>query len=110
MTVPGVVEAPVRHVDHVRAHAAGGPTALANGAGLCESCHHLKQAPGWRTEVIDRRGQVIAFTTPTGDRYRSQAPPTPGHHPHTLDEHVERIIDDWDDGWGDAVGGEGASA
>jgi hypothetical protein len=60
--------------------------------------------------VIDGRGQVIAITAPTGHRSRSQAPPTPGHHPRTLHDHLERTVDDWDDGWGGAVGEAGASA
>ncbi|MCU0284597.1 MAG: HNH endonuclease, partial [Candidatus Nanopelagicales bacterium] len=94
-------EAPIRHGDHVLAHAAGGPTGLANGAGLCESCNHLKEAPGWRAEVI-RPGHVIAFTTPSGHRYESHPPPAPGHYPRSLDEHLERTRDDWDDGIGAA--------
>jgi hypothetical protein len=94
-------EAPVRHADHVRRHAAGGPTVLANAAGLCESCNHLKEAPGWRAEVITP-GHVIEFTTPSGCRYRSQPPPAPGHQEHSLDDHVEHRLDDWDDGLGAA--------
>jgi hypothetical protein len=91
-------EAPVRHADHVLDHAAGGPTALANGAGLCESCNYLKQVPGWRAEVLGSVGRVIEITTPTGHRYRSLPPPTPGHHALPLDERVERTVRDWDDG------------
>lgn len=96
-------EAPVRHADHVRQHATGGPTELANAAGLCESCNYLKSAPGWRADVIEPRGHVIEFTTPTGHRYRSQPPPAPGHHTYALDEHIERLRDDWDD----EIGGTG---
>ena len=93
-------EAPIRHADHVRAHASGGPTELGNGAGLCEACNYLKESPGWRTEVIGspKHGQVIEFTTPTGHRYRSRPPRAPGHHPKTLDEHIEHHLDDRDDG------------
>jgi hypothetical protein len=94
-------EAPVRHVDHVRAHAEGGSTTAANGAGLCESCNYLKQAPGWRAEVIERGERVIEFTTPAGHRYRSQAPRAPGHHPRSLEDGLEQLRDDWDD----AIGG-----
>ncbi|MGB8019963.1 MAG: HNH endonuclease signature motif containing protein, partial [Candidatus Nanopelagicales bacterium] len=92
-------EAPIRHADHVREHASGGPTALANGAGLCESCNYLKQAPGWRADIIGTRGQVIEFTTPTGHRYRSQPPPAPGHQQRSLEDHVERVLHDHDDGF-----------
>lgn len=92
-------EAPVRHADHVRAHELGGATGLANGAGLCEACNYLKEAEGWRAEVIPGRpGQVIEITTPTGHRYRSQPPPAPGHQPRTLDAHVEHLVQDRDDG------------
>lgn len=72
-------EAPVRHADHIRAHASGGQTALANGAGLCESCNYVKEAPGWNAAVVDGSAHVIEFTTPSGNRYRSQPPPAPGH-------------------------------
>jgi hypothetical protein len=91
-------EAPVRHVDHVRAHAAGGPTSVANGAGLCESCNYLKEAPGWRAEVPDEPGHLIEFVTPTGHRYTSQPPPAPGHHPPDLEQHLDRVLHDWADG------------
>jgi hypothetical protein len=60
-------DAPIRHADHVRGHAAGGPTAADNGQGLCEQCDYAKQEPGWRE-----------ITTPTGHSYRSTAPPPPG--------------------------------
>ena len=95
-------EAPVRHVDHIRGYAAGGPTGLANGSGLCESCNYLKEAPGWRAEVIAARGHVIEFTTPSGHRYRTGAPPAPGHHPRSPAEHLEHLVDDWDDDVGRA--------
>ena len=91
-------QAPVRHADHVHPHAAGGPTTLANGAGLCESCNYLKQAPGWHTDLIELPGHVIQITTPTGRHYRSQPPPAPGHQQRTLDQQITHTLDDWDDG------------
>lgn len=91
-------EAPVRHADHIRAHAAGGSNELGNGAGLCEACNYLKEAPGWRTEVIAAPGHVIKITTPTGHRYRSEAPRAPGHAPRDLDQELGRYLDDLDDG------------
>lgn len=84
-------EAPVRHGDHVRGYAAGGETALANGAGLCEACNYVKEAPGWGAAVVDGKGHVIEFTTPTGHRYRSQPPPAPGHR-STADPRPRRAI------------------
>lgn len=92
-------EAPVRHADHVQRHASGGPTELGNGAGLCESCNYLKEAPGWRADIIRTPGTVIEITTPTGHRYRAQAPPAPGHQSRTVEEHLKHAIDDWDDGF-----------
>jgi hypothetical protein len=72
-------DAPVRHADHVVAHAAGGPTSLVNGQGLCERCNQTKALPGWRARVIpaDRAGprHVARTTTPTGRTYDSTAPP-----------------------------------
>ena len=97
-------EAPIRHVDHVRAHAAGGRTELANASGLCESCNYVKQTPGWRTEISRLPGHVIDIFTPTGHRYVSRPPAAPGHQRRTLYEDLELCADDWDDGIGH-VGG-----
>jgi hypothetical protein len=74
-------DAPVRHADHVVAHADGGPTGLDNGQGLCEGCNQTKALPGWRAEVLDAGGDgrlgghVVRTTTPTGHSYDSTAPP-----------------------------------
>ena len=72
-------DAPVRHADHVVPAEDGGPTSIDNGQGLCESCNHAKQAPGWRHEVD---GDEIVTVTPTGHRYRSRAPDPPGGQEH----------------------------
>lgn len=73
-------DAPVRHIDHVRAHDAGGATSAANGQGLCAACNYTKQSPGWRADIIHLPGSphTVETTTPTGHRHRSQAPPQPG--------------------------------
>jgi hypothetical protein len=96
-------EAPIRHADHILAHAAGGATHLGNGAGLCEACNYRKESPGWRAEVIDIAGHVIAITTPTGHRYHGSPPPAPGQHRPSADEVIERARDDWDDDVGGAA-------
>ena len=71
-------DAPVRHIDHVQAHAHGGPTSAGNAQGLCEACNHAKTAPGWTaTTPSDRPGHTVTLTTPTGATYDSTAPPTP---------------------------------
>lgn len=88
-------EALVRHIDHIRPHAAGGKTSLANAQGLCEACNHLKEQPGWRADIVDDLGgSVVELTTPTGHRHRSKAPPQPGHQPILPEDHLTDLIDD----------------
>ena len=105
-------DAPVRHRDHVRAHADGGATTAENLQGGCEACNYAKQALGWRARTLSAgeqrarpSGHVVETTTPTGHRYRSHAPPLPGHGqptrraapPGPSDEHssVERFVIDF---------------
>lgn len=71
-------DAPVRHTDHVVAAAAGGPTTLANGQGLCEACNYAKQARGWRALPRPGPGHIVETVTPSGHRYCSQPPVVPG--------------------------------
>jgi hypothetical protein len=73
-------DAPIRHRDHADPAAHGGPTTGANGLGACEACNYAKEAPGWRVCThTDQTGTHTAeFTTPTGARHRSKAPPMPG--------------------------------
>jgi hypothetical protein len=82
-------DAPIRHADHVYPHAAGGPTTAANGQGLCQRCNHVKNLPGWHSQVIipgptattaeqqtidDAGGpHTVRVTTPTGHQYTSVA-------------------------------------
>jgi hypothetical protein len=73
-------DAPIRHLDHVIAHHAGGPTSVTDGQGLCAACNHAKQATGWRARPRpgpDGR-HIVETTTPTGHTYTSGAPPLPG--------------------------------
>ncbi len=70
-------DAPVRHIDHVRAHADGGPTSAENAQGLCEACNHAKTAPGWAATVSQTPAHTVTLTTPTGATYDSTAPPAP---------------------------------
>lgn len=73
-------DAPIRHRDHATPHRRGGQTSAGNALGLCECCNYVKEAPGWRvTATTDENDSHTAdFTTPTGMRYRSGAPPAPG--------------------------------
>lgn len=72
-------DAPIRHLDHIDPAAHGGPTAAANGQGLCERCNHTKQAPRWqaRSSPTD---DTITITAPTGNTYTSRPPPLPASH------------------------------
>ena len=72
-------DAPIRHHDHVRRHADGGPTAIDNGQGLSERCNHANEAPGWST----RAGPdgTITVTTPSGHSYVGRPPPLPAAPP-----------------------------
>ncbi len=73
-------DAPIRHLDHVIAHHAGGSTSAPDGQGLCTACNHAKQAAGWRARPRpgpDGR-HIVETTTPTGHTYTSGAPPLPG--------------------------------
>lgn len=73
-------DAPIRHLDHAVPHRRGGKTAADNGLGLCEACNYVKEADGWSvvTTVGETGRHTAEFTTPTGARYRSTAPPVPG--------------------------------
>jgi hypothetical protein len=70
-------DAPVRHRDHVRPWAEGGPTTAANGQGLCEACNQTKEATGWSAQVADTDRHTVETMTPTGHRHRSRAPGLP---------------------------------
>ena len=86
--------APVRHADHIRPDAVGGPTSADNGQGLCAACNHTKELPGWAaTRETSPPGpdfahpdstaagspHTVRVTTPTGHAYYSTAPPAPRH-------------------------------
>jgi hypothetical protein len=74
-------DAPVRHADHVRPHALGGPTTADNGQGLCVACNLTKDLPGWSSRLVDpgptagsSKPHTVQLTTPTGHAYVSTAP------------------------------------
>lgn len=73
--------APIRHLDHVRARRAGGPTAYANGRGVCARGNYVREMPGWEVEVVEdglaERPHTVRTMTPTGHTYTSTAGPAP---------------------------------
>jgi len=71
--------APIRHTDHAVPRHTGGRITAVNGQGLCESCNHAKESPGWRHRPADDPLDLhtIDITTPTGHHHRSTAPPPP---------------------------------
>lgn len=73
-------DAPIRHRDHAIPHRRGGPTDADNGLGLCEACNYTKEADGWSVATADGETgrHTVEFSTPTGARYQSTAPPVPG--------------------------------
>ncbi|HET8599787.1 MAG TPA: DUF222 domain-containing protein, partial [Segeticoccus sp.] len=68
-------DSPIRHADHVVAHAKGGPTSAANGQGLCALGNLVKEQPGWSATVVAETPHTVEVVTPTGHRYTSTAPP-----------------------------------
>ena len=73
-------DALIRHRDHAQPRSRGGPTSEFNGLGACERCNYTKESPGWKVVPgLDENGVHTAeYTTPTGARHRSKAPPAPG--------------------------------
>ncbi|OBK14332.1 HNH endonuclease [Mycobacterium asiaticum] len=85
-------DAPIRHRDHAQPWRRGGKTTADNGQGQCELCNYTKEAPGWQVHTATTDGQHSAeYTTPTGARYRSTAPPLPGHPRVDISE-IETIV------------------
>jgi len=71
-------DAPIRHLDHIEAFAAGGPTICENGRSVCQRGNYARQMPGFSVRLIDPTRHVVEVSTPTGHRYRSSAPTSPG--------------------------------
>ncbi|WP_421094015.1 HNH endonuclease [Pseudarthrobacter sp. CC4] len=76
-------DAPIRHHDHIIPWHQDGPTTSTNGQGLCETCNHTKETPGWTATPTTKPGQrhTVELQTPTGHTYHSTAPPLPGTAP-----------------------------
>ena len=74
-------DAPIRHLDHIRRRADGGPTEYGNGRGLCAFHNQVRETRGWHA---DTDGTTIVTTTPTGHTYESGIgrPPTQQDRTH----------------------------
>ncbi len=83
-------ECRVAHLDHIRRHADGGDSIIANGQGLCARDNQLKEGRGWTVGIDPDTGGTIVWTTPTGHRYASA--PDPIDPPDDLDPFADR---DW---------------
>lgn len=59
--------------DHTIAHADGGQTTVANLTLFCRAHHVLKHASPWQIRQLG--GGALEFISPTGRRYRNDAPP-----------------------------------
>lgn len=71
-------DASIRHTDHARTVADGGPTTAGNLQGLCERCNYAKEAPGWAAALGTETAVTASLRTPTGHVYRSRPNPLPG--------------------------------
>ena len=67
--------APIRHIDHIRPHAAGGCTCLENGQGVCAYCNDKEQQLASVERVGDPAvdGHVVEWTTRLGATRRTRA-------------------------------------
>ena len=67
--------APIRHIDHIRPHVAGGPTCLDNGQGVCAFCNDKEQQLASVERVGDPAvdGHVVEWTTRLGTTRRTRS-------------------------------------
>ncbi|PQZ93512.1 HNH endonuclease [Arthrobacter sp. MYb227] len=70
--------APIKHFDHVYQAARGGESSLENCDGRCQRCNNTKEIDGWEERVLEGPRHTIEIKTPSGQIYRSTAPPLPG--------------------------------
>jgi hypothetical protein len=94
-------DAPIQHTDHIVPFEDGGPTAHANGQGLCAACNHAKQADWQQVPGPDVDLPSVETMTPTGHRYRAVAPAPPGWqsdpHGERRPDHLPRFDVFWPD-------------
>lgn len=81
--------APIRHTDHIKSHADGGPTSERNGDGLCERCNYVKEHPDHHVT-----GDASATTTRVGSLTATSQPPAPPGMPPPTTSYIERTLMD----------------
>lgn len=79
--------APIRHTDHIAAHAKGGRTTERNGAGLCARCNYVKEHPDYRV-----RGDGTKTVTTLGSLVATSHPPKPPGLPPPTRSPLERKV------------------
>jgi hypothetical protein len=74
-------DAPARHIDHIVAHRAGGPTTFGNGRATCVRSNQVREMPGWAVRLVHdglgAQAHTVITVTPTGHAYTSRAGPEP---------------------------------
>ncbi|WP_460600591.1 HNH endonuclease [Flexivirga lutea] len=81
--------APIRHIDHIKAHAEGGETSERNGEGFCERCNYVKEHPDHHVS-----GDATQTTVATGGLLATSHPPSPPGLPPPTRSHIERTLID----------------
>ncbi|MBB2890800.1 HNH endonuclease [Flexivirga oryzae] len=82
-------DAPIKHIDHIQAHATGGETCERNGQGLCARCNQVKEHPD-----INITGHAGETTTTTGSLTATSRPPAPPGMPPPTRSHLDRALID----------------
>lgn len=80
-------DAPIRHTDHIAAHAKGGATSERNGEGLCERCNYVKEHPDYL--VGGDAGETYVMT---GGLTASSRPPAPPGQPPPTSSWITRTL------------------
>jgi hypothetical protein len=74
-------DAPARHIDHIVAYRAGGPTTFGNGRATCVRSNQVREMPGWAVRLVHdglgAHAHTVITVTPTGHAYTSRAGPEP---------------------------------
>lgn len=81
--------APVQQTDHIKRHAAGGPTSERNGQGTCQHCNLVEEHPDYKIT-----GDASHTVTRTGGFTLHSRPPNPPGQPPPTSSYPERTLMD----------------